>query len=448
MLALVALGLCALTDDAVAHVVQVPSSSAGLTSLSGTGRQSQQEDDRPAPVSADFGAALHTVREGETVEVAVRLSRPPGRELKLDLTVTRGDDVTDADYVLEPESLTFEGTDTRKTFIVRAREDTDVEDAETIVVGFGSSEPADHVTAGTPATVAVTLTDVPSASAIDVLRARFTGGAVFFGGSPRIVPSEDGMSAGFESPQFGHASPYLAFEVQPRVWPSVHQGRDMDYRPVSFEPFASVRLTTIAVAGAESSQAASKEIQVPGVSFLQSQKTPQVQVGSVLSYNFGGFGTSGMRFHWGLGLVHRTVFQSVTDAQRALRIWNIDDDLYDAHALGLRLALYEKSHTARSWLPAAYVDVSVGWFQNFELVSGHTDRATSCLSMPFQCLEDRVPEAEFHPVKKPRLYIEGRLFVRAMYLGFDLNNGDGYDDLRFSAGMTFKLETLFSRSEQ
>ena len=68
--------------------------------------------------------------------------------------------------------------------------------------------------------------------------------------------------------------------------------------------------------------------------------------------------------------------------------------------------------------------------------------------MPFTCLNNPPPEDDFNTEIKPRLYIEGRVFIKSIYLGFDLNNGDGYDDLQLSAGVTFPLSTFFPRPGQ
>ncbi len=55
------------------------------------------------------------------------------------------------------------------------------------------------------------------------------------------------------------------------------------------------------------------------------------------------------------------------------------------------------------------------------------------------------PSSEFDLVNDRRWYVEGRLFLQYLYLGFDINNGTGPDDMRFIFGLTTKLDTFFSR---
>ena len=172
-----------------------------------------------------------------------------------------------------------------------------------------------------------------------------------------------------------------------------------------------------------------------------------MHLGGLFNVNFGGLGNGG--FHWAVGPVIRGMFQSVTDDQRTLRIWNIDDDLYDAFTFGLRLALHQRSDA--NWMPTASIDISRGRFQNFEIANvamtnGETqqDKARMCLKAPLQCLGEPLPENYFDIEEKWRTYVEGRVVIGNLYLGFDLNNGHGHDDLRFVAGATFSLSTLFS----
>lgn len=400
-------------------------------------------------VSVDFDAAQYSVREGGTVAVTVRLSARPGRQVTLRVSVQSVGETTSADYSVLAPDVTFAPHETERTFAVTARTDADREDAERIVLGFASPLPA-GVQVGRPATAQVTFIDgspvvtTSGYNVLNALRARFTGGVVIFNGSPRMPltnPDDDG------APLFGQASPYLALEVQPRIGPVQNPEEPKDHH-FYLEPFVNVRLTTIPVVGASSS--AGQKIGVPAASFLQSQKSAQVQLGTVFNLvSFGSLSAVGgddKQHHWGLGIVTRGMFQSVTSTQRTLRVWNIDDDLYDARTAGVRLTLHERRRTARSWMPVAYIDASIGWFQNFEVVSAGSDDASDCLAKPSACLKKgnlRPGEEDFHTSQKPRLYVEGRMFIDPFYIGFDLNNGKGLDDLRFSAGVTFDLNRFF-----
>ena len=279
------------------------------------------------------------------------------------------------------------------------------------------------------------------------LRARVTGGAVFSNGRAVVVQETEGGTARFESPQFGQASSYLAFEAQPHML-----GGSTD-SPFWLDSIVNLRLTTIPVKGAASSELSGAGIAAPDNSILQSQKAVQVQLGAVLNAEFKRFDIGGTRFSWSGGPVYRIMFQSVTDDQRTLRIWNIDDDLYSAHVFGGRLALnQETSGSDPDWTPTAYVDISAGWFQNFETAKakvGHDDhqRATECLRTPTDCLVSPPAEDSFNVDTNARLYVEGRIFFKYLFLGFDLNNGAGFDDLRLMAGVTVPLSTFFSNED-
>lgn len=420
-------------------------------------------DDSEPVVSIDFVQQHYTVTEGQTATVTVRLSGQPSRTIRLGLRPTPEAGATATDYEMVPPEITFGPTDTERTFLVRVLQDTEAEGSETIAIGFQRPLP-ENVVAGLPATTNVTMVDsstTPASNVIQALRARVTAGAVFFNGKPMVVADPGSETPRLESAQFAHASSYLALSAQPRVWRFGTADDRGGYSPLSIEPLLNLRLTTIPVQGAGSGATTSDGIRVPDASFLQSQKSAEVQLGVLTSLNFGAFGIGDARFHWTVGGGYRTIFQSVTDAQRALRIWNVDDDLYDAHVVGLRLALNEKSESSGVWMPAAYVDIAGGWFQNFEIVTpcnptvsncGATSPdnlayAAKCLAMPAHCLASPPSEDAFRTVEKRRLYVEARVFLKPVYVGFDINNGHGYDDVRFSAGVTFELGSLFASPE-
>ena len=430
------------------------------------------EDDQADPVSVDFAESYLNIGEGRTGIVKVRLSKRPSRPVTISLDASPGNGATIADYQAVPPNVSFETTDTEQTFAVKVLADTERDDDETITIGFVSPLP-DGVVAGVPATITVRMVDdtlSPATDVLDALRARVTGGAIFSNGRPTIVQGNQERTARFTSPQFGQASTYLAFEAQPRLLPSAISNDGRFFPHCSLEPIVNVRLTTIPVSGAGSSAAPSakgdhlnmsnsggpvtdsKQSDGDGITLqavLQSQKAVQVEIGMVANWNFGEFGIADSRFHWAAGLAFRQVFQSVTDAQRTLRIWNIDDDLYDGNIVGGRLALNGRSESSRVWLPTAYIGVYIGRFQNFEMVKLPTnEHAKKCLKMPFSCLTNPPDEGHFDTYKELRTYIEGRVFFKSIYLGFDLNNGDGYDDLQLSVGLTLPLSKFLPGSGQ
>jgi hypothetical protein len=285
------------------------------------------------------------------------------------------------------------------------------------------------------------------------IRARITGGAIFFNGPTTTVRSADGTSATLQSNQFSQAATYLAFESQPRLFSGPRLvGVERDYERVYLDPFVNVRLTTIPIAGARPE---TTTITAPSQAFLQSQKAVQLQIGAVASVNFGGFEVQDTQFHWGIGPTYRFMFQNVTDSQRALRLWDLDNDLFKLHSAGMRATIYQQDPEVgdsnwHGWIPAAYLDVSLGKFENFEKATPLTPEATSCLRTPAQCLarEDGVPPREAWDVTSDlRWYLEGRVHLKYLYLGFDLNTGDGPDDLRFIGGLTVRLSQFFTRRE-
>jgi hypothetical protein len=143
------------------------------------------------------------------------------------------------------------------------------------------------------------------------------------------------------------------------------------------------------------------------------------------------------------------MLQSVTDGDRSGRIWNLTDDLFDAYTGGVRLSLFQmhKFGTATRWKPAAYIDVSAGKFQNFEIPKvkdSKNTNAANCLKNPATCAQPPSKE-DFIVTRNARMYIEARVVLKYIYLGFDINNGSGKDDVRFIAGVTVTLDKFLKR---
>ena len=119
----------------------------------------------PGPVTVSFGAASYEVTEGGTASVIVELNRAHGRTggVEMPLAVQTGGTATEhTDYTPVPASVTFGPTETSKTVSVVTVADDSIEGDETVAVAFGTLP--DGVTAGTPTTTTVTITDrTPSA---------------------------------------------------------------------------------------------------------------------------------------------------------------------------------------------------------------------------------------------------------------------------------------------
>ena len=120
------------------------------------------DDDVPS-VTVSFGSAAYTVAEGGTQQVTVTLSADPEHTVVIPIEAANQDGATTADYSGVPENVTFEAGDTSKSFTLTAEADAIDDDGESVLLSFGATLP-DGVSAGTPATSAVSITDddVPS----------------------------------------------------------------------------------------------------------------------------------------------------------------------------------------------------------------------------------------------------------------------------------------------
>lgn len=282
----------------------------------------------------------------------------------------------------------------------------------------------------------------------DVLAAlglRLSGGSIMSNGHLQATPANGSTPASVSSKPFGEAAVYLAVEAQPALFGGRGDVGESGYGGQYLDPFLNLRLTTVGVAAPTTTVAA------PDTSFVESQKSAQFQLGVAYSLNFGGFSVNHSSFHWGVGPVVRFGFQSVTDSQRAVRIWNLQDDLYDSQSLGGRLALFKRTDqaagsTRRPWVPAAFVDVTWGHFQNFDVARGRGEKAQACITSPAPCIAKPDPDLTYDIDKAwRRLNIEARMYLDYVYLGLELNNGKGGDDLRVIAGLSMSLDKVLRR---
>ena len=114
-------------------------------------------DDDDPQVTVSFGADAYTVLEGDTQSVTVTLSADPERTVVIPLAATDQGDATSADYSV-PLSVTFDAGDMSKTITFSATDDTEDDDGESVLLGFGTTLPS-GVSAGTPATTTVSIGD-------------------------------------------------------------------------------------------------------------------------------------------------------------------------------------------------------------------------------------------------------------------------------------------------
>ena len=131
---------------------------AALSRFNSTGRYTLELARVPAvAVTVSFGAAAYSAAEGGAVEVIVTLSEDPKRPVTIPISKANRGGASDADYSGVPASVTFESTDTERTFTFRATDDTVDDDGESVTLSFGTLP--DWVTEGAPATATVSITD-------------------------------------------------------------------------------------------------------------------------------------------------------------------------------------------------------------------------------------------------------------------------------------------------
>ena len=104
-----------------------------------------------------FGSATYDVDEGAMVEVSVLLNGAPGDFVRADLSTTRQDGATMADFSGVPEHITFVGIEQSMTFSFSARIDVVDDDGESVKLTFGTLPTG--VTTGITTETVVSITD-------------------------------------------------------------------------------------------------------------------------------------------------------------------------------------------------------------------------------------------------------------------------------------------------
>ena len=113
-------------------------------------------------LTLNFGSSSYNVSEGGTTTIKVTLNTTPGSDTVIPLTKTNQGGASSADYSGVPDSITFGGSDTEKTFTFAATSDSLDDDGESVKLSFGTLPTG--VTEGTTneTTVSITDDDVPS----------------------------------------------------------------------------------------------------------------------------------------------------------------------------------------------------------------------------------------------------------------------------------------------
>ncbi len=114
-------------------------------------------DDDDPEVRVSFAQSSYSVAEGGTVTVTVELDAEPERTVEIPITRTENG-ATGSDYSGVPASVTFNATETRKTFSFAATQDSLDDDGESVTLSFDLQE-VDRVVAGTPRTTEVAIGD-------------------------------------------------------------------------------------------------------------------------------------------------------------------------------------------------------------------------------------------------------------------------------------------------
>ena len=130
-----------------------PGVTAGTTSQTTV---SITDDDVPQ-VTVMFLESAYNVPEGGTQSVTVSLSADPERTVEIRLTHMPQGGAGSTDYSGVPANLTFNAGETEKSFIFTSAQDMEDDDDESVLLGFGTLP--SMVSAGTPATTTVSITD-------------------------------------------------------------------------------------------------------------------------------------------------------------------------------------------------------------------------------------------------------------------------------------------------
>ena len=98
-----------------------------------------QDDERGVTgLVVSFGARSYEVKEGNSVRIAVLLSADPQRAVVVPLVAEHFGGTTEADYSGVPENVTFSRGGRTRHFLFSATNDSEDDDGEAVVLGFGA----------------------------------------------------------------------------------------------------------------------------------------------------------------------------------------------------------------------------------------------------------------------------------------------------------------------
>ena len=115
-------------------------------------------------VTVRYEQGSYTVGEGSSVDVKVILSAVPERSVTVPISRTNQGGATDGDYsgVAANASVTFNSGDTEKSITFAATDDSDNDDGESVLLGFGTLPTGVSLGTNGESTVNITDNDVPS----------------------------------------------------------------------------------------------------------------------------------------------------------------------------------------------------------------------------------------------------------------------------------------------
>ena len=273
---------------------------------------------------------------------------------------------------------------------------------------------------------------------LSLLRANVTAGVVLANATHRLNLQAPAQALSGEP--FTKANLYMALDMMPAI---------LGPEKCVVDPIVNIRLSSVGVNTSTGDASSGFD----SSAFIQSQKAATIHLGGVIGPYFPVVALgSNDRFRWSGGFIGRYVLQSITGSEKALRIWDVDD-IYSAYTFGARFSLMDKTKR-NTWTPVFYLDVSRGKFENYEIATPMTPKARKCAKDIQECrkmpteggppsLISMIGEEDFALKRPLRTYIEARLYLKGFHFGFDLNNGEGIDDVRFIFGVSRNLGDLF-----
>ena len=152
-----------------------------------------------AGLTVGFGEHQGRLEEGDSVDVPVVLSGPPGREVTIELTADRTHGLSDSDVATGSLSLTFGSQDTRKTVTVSAVDDSVADPGEVLVLNLPAAAdlPPEITATDTDTSVRIVDNDFDyrvshaGGTALDVAEGAGTLTATVRADTPESVDSDD-----------------------------------------------------------------------------------------------------------------------------------------------------------------------------------------------------------------------------------------------------------------